>query len=153
MTRNLEARGVCAAIVVSLASGAVAAAEQQTSEDSWPARWNKIGPVEAGVVGGLATSLIFLEFLLKAPSTPRWDEPILFDAGARSALRAGSPGARSRAATASDFGYGGLPLYAIAVEAGPVTWRGEGEGGNALPTGPGPGGAPGPHRAIFPGGG
>jgi len=132
MTRNLEARGVCAAIVVSLASGAVAAAEQQTSEDSWPARWNKIGPVEAGVVGGLATSLIFLEFLLKAPSTPRWDEPILFDAGARSALRAGSPGARSRAATASDFGYGGLPLYAIAVEAGLVTWRGKGKGDIAL---------------------
>src|SRR2546427_8772169 len=131
MTRNLEARGVCAAIVVSLASGAVAAAEQQTSEDSWPARWNKIGRAEAGVVGGLATSLIFLEFLLKAPSTPRWDEPILFDAGARSALRAGSPGARSRAATASDFGYGGLPLYAIAVEAGPVTRRGPGEGQRA----------------------
>src|SRR2546426_4734007 len=115
MTRNLEARGVCAAIV---ASGAVAAAELQPSEDSWPARWNKIGPVEAGVVGGLATSLIFLEFLLKAPSTPRWDEPILFDADARSALRAGSPGGRSRAAIASDFGYGGLSLYAIAVEAG-----------------------------------
>src|SRR3989441_7989451 len=133
MTRNLEARGVCAAIV---ASGAVAAAELQTSEDSWPARWNKIGPVEAGVVGGLATSLIFLEFLLKAPSTPRWDEPILFDADARSALRAGSPGARSRAATASDFGYGGLPLYAIAVEAGPVAPRGAGPGGHPLPTAP-----------------
>src|SRR2546425_7684957 len=131
MTRNLEARGVCGAIV---ASGAVAAAELQTAEDSWPARWNKIGPVEAGVVGGLATSLIFLEFLLKAPSTPRWDEPILFDADARSALRAGSPGARSRAATASDFGYGGLPLYAIAVEAGLGARRGEGNGGIALET-------------------
>ncbi|OLD36002.1 MAG: hypothetical protein AUI19_01760, partial [Myxococcales bacterium 13_1_40CM_2_68_15] len=59
-------------------------------------------------------------------------EPILFDADARSALRAGSPGARSRAATASDFGYGGLPLYAIAVEAGLVTWRGKGKGDIAL---------------------
>src|SRR2546422_114857 len=153
MTRNLEARGVCAAIVVSLASGAVAAAEQQTSEDSWPARWNKIGPVEAGVVGGLATSLIFLDFLLKAPSTPRWDEPILFDAGARSALRAGSPGARSRAATASDFGYGGLPLYAIAVEAGLVGWGGQGQGGNALGNGADAWGGPGHQRRDFPGGG
>src|SRR2546427_1554819 len=150
MTRNLEARGVCAAIV---ASGAVAAAELQTSEDRWPARWNKIGPVEAGVVGGLATSLIFLEFLVKAPSTPRWDEPILFDADARSALRAGSPGARSRAATASDFGYGGLPLYAIAVEAGLVTWRGKGKGGNPLPPGLVPGGGPGLHGVVFPGAG
>src|SRR3989449_11570450 len=150
MTRNLEARGVCAAIV---ASGAVAAAELQTSEDSWPARWNKIGPVEAGVVGGLATSLIFLEFLLKAPSTPRWDEPILFDADARSALRAGSPGARSRAAIASDFGYGGLPLYAIAVEAGPGASRGEGKGDIALPQGVVQWGAPGLHGGVAPGDG
>src|SRR2546422_11536972 len=147
MTRNLEARGVCAAIV---ASGAVAAAELQTSEDSWPARWNKIGPVEAGVVGGLATSLIFLEFLLKAPSTPRWDEPILFDADARSALRAGSPGARSRAAIASDFGYGGLPLYAIAVEAGLGAWRGKGEGGIGLQPGRVNGGGAGVQRGSFP---
>jgi hypothetical protein len=124
MTRNLEARGVCAAIVVSLASGVVAAAEPQAVEDGWPARWNKIGPVETGVVGGLGLSIIFLEFLLKSPSTARWDKPILFDADARSALRAGSPGARSRAATASDFGYAGLPLYAIGVEAGLVTWLG-----------------------------
>ena len=57
---------------------------------------------------------------VKSPSTPRWDKPILFDSDARSALRAGSPGGRSRAATASDFGYAGLPIYAIVVEAGLV---------------------------------
>src|SRR5437870_12205195 len=129
MRRSLVVRAVCAVVV---ASGAASAAEQQSLDEGWPARWNKVGPVETGVVAGLGTSIIFLEFLLKSPSTPRWDKPILFDADARSALRAGSPGGRSRAATASDFGYGGLPLYAIAVEAGLVTWRGKGKGGIAL---------------------
>jgi membrane-associated phospholipid phosphatase len=124
MTRNLEVRGACAAIFVALASGAAAGAEQQTADDGWPARWNKVGPVEAGIAGGLVTTLIFLEFLVKPPATPRWEKPILFDSDARGALRAGSPGGRSRAAIASDLGYGGLPLYAIAVEAGLVTWLG-----------------------------
>ena len=129
MTRNLVAHAVCAVIV---ASGAATAAEQQTLEDGWPARWNKIGPVETGIVAGIGTSIIFLEFLLKSPSTPRWDKPILFDSDARSALRAGSPGGRSRAATASDFGYAGLPIYAIVVEAGLVTWLGKDKGDVAL---------------------
>ena len=124
MRRNLVVRAVCAVVI---ASGAASAAEQQTLDDAWPARWNKIGPVETGVVAGIGTSIIFLEFLLKSPSTPRWDKPILFDADARSALRAGSPGGRSRAATASDFGYAGLPIYAIVVEAGLVTWLGKGK--------------------------
>jgi hypothetical protein len=129
MTRNLVVHVVCAVIV---ASGAATAAEQQTLDDAWPARWNKIGPVETGVVAGIGTSIIFLEFVLKSPSTPRWDKPILFDADARSALRAGSPGGRSRAATASDFGYAGLPIYAIVVEAGLVTWLGRDKGDVAL---------------------
>jgi membrane-associated phospholipid phosphatase len=123
---------VRAAIVVCLASGAAAAAEPQAVDDAWPARWNKVGPVETAVVGGLGVSLIFTEFLVKAPSTPRWNSTILFDDDARSALRAGSPGGRSRAATASDFGYAGLPFYAIGVEAGLVTWLGRDKGSVAL---------------------
>jgi membrane-associated phospholipid phosphatase len=129
MRRSLVVRAVCAVVV---ASGAASAAEQQTLDDAWPARWNKIGPVETGVVAGIGTSIIFLEFVLKSPSTPRWEKPILFDADARSALRAGSPGGRLRAATASDFGYAGLPIYAIVVEAGLVTWLGRDKGDVAL---------------------
>jgi hypothetical protein len=139
VTRNLEPRVACVALVVFLASGAVTAAEQQIPEDRqqilddrWPERWNKVGPVEAGVMGGLATGLILLEFLVKTPATPRWNKGILFDDDARSVLRAGSPGGRSRAATASDFGYAGLPFYAIGVEAGLVTWLGQGKGNVAL---------------------
>jgi len=131
VTWNLES-GACAAILISLASGSVAAAEQQTADTGWPAGWNKIGPVEAGVVGGLGISLIFLEFLVKAPATPRWNSTILFDDDARSALRAGSPGGRQRAARASDIGYAGLPFYAIGVEAGLVTWLGKDKGEVAL---------------------
>jgi membrane-associated phospholipid phosphatase len=129
MMRNLVVHAVCAVVV---ASGGATAAEQQALEDGWPAGWNKIGPVETGVVAGIGTSIIFLEFLLKSPSTPRWDKPILFDSDARSALRAGSAGGRSRAATASDFGYAGLPIYAIVGEAGLVTWLGKGKGDVAL---------------------
>src|SRR2546421_10131331 len=114
MTRNLVAHAVCAVIV---ASGAATAAEQQTLEDGWPARWNKIGPVETGGVAGIGTSIIFLEFLLKSPSTPRWGKPILFDADASSALRAGSPGGRPRAATGSHFGSAGVPSDARVVDA------------------------------------
>jgi membrane-associated phospholipid phosphatase len=129
---NLATCGVCAATIVSLASGAVTGAEQQTLDAGWPAGWNRIGPLETGVVGGLGISLIALEFVVKAPDNPRWNSGILFDDDARSALRAGSPGGRSRAATASDFAYAGLPLYAIAVEAGLVTWLGKGQGDAAL---------------------
>src|SRR2546422_10762508 len=150
MRRNLVVRAVCAVVI---ASGAASAAEQQSLDEGWPARWNKVGPVETGVVAGLSTSIIFLEFLLKSPSTPRWDKPILFDADARSALRAGSPGGRSRAATASDFGYAGLPIYAIAVEAGLVAWRGQGKGDIALPQGVVQWGAPGLHGGVAPGDG
>ena len=132
MTLNLATCGVCAATIVSLASGGVAA-EQKTLDAGWPAGWNKIGPLETGVVlGGLGVSLIALEFLVKAPDNPRWNSAILFDDDARSVLRAGSPGGRSRAATASDFGYAGLPVYAIGVEAGLVTWLGKGKGDAAL---------------------
>ena len=76
MTRNLVVHAVCAVVV---ASGAASAADEQSLDDGWPARWNKVGPVETGVVAGLGTSIIFLEFLLKSPSTPRWDKPILFE--------------------------------------------------------------------------
>ena len=132
MSRNLQAGGVCAAIAVSLASGASGAAEQHTLDDGWPARWNRIGPVETAAIAGLALGSILLEFLVKPPSTPNWDKPILFDGGARNALRAGSEGGRSRAATLSDVGYIGLPLYAAVVEAGLVTWIQRGKGDAAL---------------------
>jgi len=127
MIRDLHRTGVCAAIALSLASGPLGAAEEQTLDDGWPARWSRIGPIETAVIGGLGLGALLLEVVVKPASMPRWDSPILFDEGARNALRAGSEGGRSRAATASDFGYVGLPLYAIGVEAG-FLWLGKDKG-------------------------
>jgi membrane-associated phospholipid phosphatase len=94
-------------------------------DDGWPARWNRIGPVESGVIGALVLGAVIVELGPSAPSVPHWDSPILFDDAARNALRAGSASARSAAATVSDFGYLGLPVYAIGVEAGLMTWLGK----------------------------
>ena len=132
MLRARRRGGVCAAVAISLASGASHAAERQTLDGGWPAGWNRIGPTEAAVIGTLGFGAIVLEFLVKPPATPRWEGPILFDEDARNALRAGSETGRSRAALASDFGYLGLPVYAIGVEAGLVTWLGKGQFDAAL---------------------
>ena len=119
-------------IVLWLAPAALYAAEKQTLDAGWPAGWSKIGPGETAVIGGLGLGALLLEVVVKPPSTPRWSSPILFDEGARNALRAGSEAGRSRAATASDIGYLGLPIYAIGVEAGLVTWLGKDKGDAAL---------------------
>jgi hypothetical protein len=129
---DLQRTRLCAAVAVSLASAPLRAAERQKLDEGWPARWDRIGPVETGAIGGLALGAVLMELLLKAPAIPRWDKPILFDEAARNALGAGSEGGRSRAATASDIGYLGLPIYAIGVEAGLVTWLGRDKGDAAL---------------------
>jgi membrane-associated phospholipid phosphatase len=129
MIRNLRTGVVRAAISISLASGALCAADL---DQGWPPRWRKTGPAETAVMGGLATSALMLDLLVNPPSIPRWTKPILFDQGARNALRAASEAGRSRAAIASDFGFIGLPLYAFVVEAGLVIWRGRGQADAAL---------------------
>lgn len=131
MIRNLQAAAVCAAIATSLTAGQ-AFAQRQSLDNGWPATWNKVGPAETAVIGGIGASILLMELLIATPATPSWTKPILFDDDARSALRAGSVNGRLRAATASDVGYIGLPTYAIAVEAGLVTWLGRGQGEAAL---------------------
>jgi PAP2 superfamily protein len=127
MTRNLDRTGVCAAIALSLASGPLRGAQKQTLDDGWPAGWSRIGPIETAVIGGLGLGALLLEVVVKPASTPRWSSPILFDEGARNALRLGSDAGRANAATASDFGYVGLPVYALGVEAG-FLWLGKDKG-------------------------
>lgn len=122
-------RALIAALL--LAPAAVGAAEKQTLDNGWPAGWNRIGPVEAGVIGGLGLGTLLMEVVVKPAELPRWDSPILFDADARSTLSAGSADGRSRAATGSDIGYIGLPAYAIGVEAG-LVWLGKDQGDAAL---------------------
>ena len=124
-------RGVCAAAALSIAPAAVCAAEKQTLDNGWPAGWNRIGPVETAVIGGLGLGTFLIEVVVKPAALPRWDSPILFDADARSTLSAGSADGRSRAATGSDIGYIGLPVYAIGIEAG-LVWLGKNQGDAAL---------------------
>ena len=124
-----------AAMVLWLVPVAVYGAEPRSPEDAWPASWKRIGPVETAAIGGLGLGALLLEVVVKAPSNARWDSPILFDDSARNALRAGSATGRSRAATASDFGYLGLPIYAVGVEAGLVTWLGKDKADVALQLG------------------
>jgi len=119
-------------VVLLLAPAAVCAAGKQTLDDGWPAGWSKIGPAETAVIGALGLGTLLMEVVVKPPSLPRWDSPILFDEGARNALRLGSDAGRSAAATASDVGYIGLPVYAIGIEAGLVTWLGKSQGDAAL---------------------
>jgi len=132
MIRNLRTGGLSAAICVSLASGALCAADRRVLDQGWPPRWKRIGPLETVAIGGLATTALLIQLLWTAPSMPRWDKPILFDQGARNALRAGSEAGRSHAAVASDIGFVALPVYALAIDAGLVTWRGRGHGDVAL---------------------
>jgi membrane-associated phospholipid phosphatase len=130
--RTRRRTGAFVFIALSLAPAALAAAEPPALDDGWPRGYARIGPGETAVIGGLAVGSLLLELVVKPSSTPRWDEPILFDEGARNALRASSAAGRARAATASDIGYFGLPIYAIGVEAGLVTWLGKGKGDAAL---------------------
>jgi membrane-associated phospholipid phosphatase len=120
-----------AVIALSLASAGPSAAAQPTVE-GWPGGCCRVGPAETAAIGGLAVSALLLELVVKPPSTPRWVGPILFDQAARSALRASSAAGRSRAAIVSDIGYLGVPLYAIGVESGLVTWLGKGKADAAL---------------------
>src|SRR6267142_3164181 len=132
MIRNLRTGGLSAALCVTLVSGALGAADRQVLDQGWPPRWKRIDPLETVAIGGLATTALLIQLLWTPPSMPHWDKPILFDEGARSALRAGSEAGRSRAATASDIGFIALPVYALAIDAGLVTWRGRGHGDIAL---------------------
>ena len=65
MIRDLHRTSVCAAIALSLASGPLGAAEKQTLDDGWPARWSRIGPIETAVIGGLGLGALLLEVVVK----------------------------------------------------------------------------------------
>src|SRR6516225_4194019 len=84
-----------AVIALSLAPAALHAAEPRTLEGGWPADYARIGPAETAVIGGMAVGVLVMELAVSAPATPHWDSPILFDADARSVLRAGSESGRS----------------------------------------------------------
>ena len=132
MTGRLQNLRVCAAVAVGLAPLAARPDELPRLDQGWPPQWSRVGPIETGVIGAMAVGAVVVELAVSSPSTPRWNSTILFDEDARNTLRAGSSSARSAAATGSDIGYLGLPIYAIGVEAGLMTWLGKDQADAAL---------------------
>jgi membrane-associated phospholipid phosphatase len=105
---------------------AAQAGDRVELDQGWPARWRRVGPEETIAIGGLAAASIALQLFLNAPDQPRWDSAILFDDGARNALRASSESGRSRAAAFSNAAYV-LTAVPFIVDAGLVTWLGHGQ--------------------------
>ena len=112
-------------LVLAAVSMAARAGDRVDLSSGWPADWERVGSKEAVAIAGLSTASILLRLFSKAPDQPRWDSPILFDEGARDALRASSEGARSTAGTFSNAAYA-LGFVPLVVDAGLLTWLGHG---------------------------
>jgi membrane-associated phospholipid phosphatase len=68
----------------------------------WHGHWRSAGTPEYVSVSVLGASVLALRLFVPTASEARWDKPILFDAGVRSALRIDSAGGRKTASTVSD---------------------------------------------------
>lgn len=68
----------------------------------WHGHWNSVGVREYVTVGALASAALGVQLFVPAPSSARWESPILFDAAVRDALRIGSTSGRKTAAIISD---------------------------------------------------
>jgi membrane-associated phospholipid phosphatase len=121
----------CFLVALAAAPLAARAGERVDLSSGWPERWRRVGPAESAAIAGLAGASIVLQLFLQAPDQPRWDGPILFDDGARNALRASSESGRSRAASFSNAAYA-IAAYPLVVDAGLVTWLGRGKADAAL---------------------
>ena len=107
----------CVLLAIAAASPAARAGKRVDLSFGWPAQWRLVGSDEAATIGGLGTASIVLQLFLNAPDLPRWDSAILFDDGARNALRASSSDGRSRAAAFSNAAYA-LVAVPLVVDAG-----------------------------------
>ncbi len=68
----------------------------------WHDHWRSVSTPEYVTVAALAVSILALQGFVPTANEAAWDEPILFDAGVRDALRIGSAEARRTAGTLSD---------------------------------------------------
>lgn len=79
----------------------------------WPDHWPKIRWWEYAIAGSAAGILAYVQFGMHTSFRPQWEGGILFDEGARDALRLDSPEGRSTARTLSNVFWGiawGIPL-------------------------------------------
>src|SRR4051812_21103495 len=124
-------RVVNCVLILVVAAPAAIAGERVDLSSGWPAGWRRVGTEEGTAIAGLGVASLLMQFLLKAPEQPRWQSSILFDDGARNALRAGSESGRSRAATFSNAAFV-LTAFPAVVDAGLVTWLGKGKADAAI---------------------
>ena len=68
----------------------------------WHEHWRAAGVREYITVAGLLGAVALTQFGLPTPTSPRWDQPVLFDDPVRNALRIRSSSGRRVAATVSD---------------------------------------------------
>jgi membrane-associated phospholipid phosphatase len=69
---------------------------------SWHSEWPRYRPIGYGIMALSIAGALSATFLVPYPSSPRWAGGILFDEGARNALRARDPGLRDGIRLASD---------------------------------------------------
>ena len=101
----MSARAIALATACATACAAIApiAPEARADAPLWNPGWSRVGVAEASVVIGLGAAVNVFDLVAHAPETPSWTGGgVLFDAGARDALRAPGASGRERAATISD---------------------------------------------------
>jgi membrane-associated phospholipid phosphatase len=80
----------------------------------WHSEWPRYRPIGYGIMALSIAGALTATFLVPYPSSPRWTGGILFDDGARNALRARDPGVRDAIRLASDITlFAGLAQVAL----------------------------------------
>lgn len=87
----------------------------------WKPTWPTFSKLEgaATVAAGAGTAVLFV---LKPPSDPRWEGPVLFDNGVRNALRLEDSTSRQRVRSWGDMPYYAAPLLPLIIDPIFVTW-------------------------------
>lgn len=93
---------VLAALFAVVASVRPARADEPPTKLEWKSDWPTFRPAEYVATGALGAAALYTTFVMKPPAEPHWTGGILFDDGARDALRLRSPGARDTIRNVSD---------------------------------------------------
>lgn len=93
----------------------------------WNPEWPKFSAVEGGITAGLYAGTLAASLLWEAPDA-RWTSTNPFDDAVRGALRADSRSGLDTAATISDVLLYSMVALPFVLDAGALTWLGDGNG-------------------------
>jgi len=82
----------------------------------WHEHWRQAGVPEYVSVAALAAGSVAVNFLIPAPTNPKWTGPILFDSAVRDALRIDSASGRQTAGTISDVLFAWEVLHPTVID-------------------------------------